>query len=422
MLKKVLIGLGVFVLVVALGLFFWARAILASDAVRHAVASQLSTELGQPVSIGSIGATILPRTTMTLDDVTIGRPARITLRHLHMGTSLGALLSRRIEHARVELDGARIELPLPPFSSGSPDAGGESTAKGSSTARGSSSAGGSQAASAPIEIVSIDDVSIDNVEIVSGGLTLEDVSGHARATADTVTFDPITFGVFGGEAKGSLALTSGAAASFRLHATLSDVDLKAVMAFAGEPGLMTGSLSGAIDATGRGTTAATVLRTSRGTAKVEASDGTVKGLGLVRALVLATSMRAESTAQLRNTSVDEPFSKMGGTFTIGGGTATTHDLRFQSKDVTMSAAGTIRLDGSAIHLAGPVQLSEALSKQAGRDLVRYTAQNGRVTLPIAVTGSAEDLHVGIDAAALTKGALTNSLKEALKKLIPKIPR
>jgi hypothetical protein len=113
---------------------------------------------------------------------------------------------------------------------------------------------------------------------------------------------------------------------------------------------------------------------------------------------------------------------MGGTFAIGGGTATTRDLRFESKDVAMSAAGTIRLDGSAIHLAGPVQLSEALSKQAGRDLVRYTAQNGRVTLPIAVTGSAQDLHVGIDAAALTKGALSNSLKDALKKLLPKIPQ
>lgn len=402
MLKKVLIGLGVSVLVVALGLFFWARTILASNAVRNAVASQLSTALGQPVSIGSIGATILPRTTMTLDDVRVGQPARITVRHLHVGTSLGALLSRRIEHARVQLDGARIELPLPPFNFDSADA-------------------GDPPASAPVQIVSIDDIAIDHVQIVSGGLTLEDLSGHARATADTITFNPITFGIFGGGAKGTLALTSGATTNFRLHATISDVDLKSVMAFAGAPDLMTGSLSGAIDANGRGTEVATVLRTTRGTAKVEATDGTVKGLGLVRALVLATSMRAESTSQLRSTSINEPFSKMGGTFTIGGGTATTDDLRFQSKDVTMSAAGTLRLDGSAIHLAGPVQLSEELSKQAGRDLVRYTAQNGRVTLPILVSGSAQDLHVGIDAAALTKGALSNSVKDALKKLIPKIP-
>jgi uncharacterized protein involved in outer membrane biogenesis len=429
MLKKVLIGFGVLVLIVALGLFFWTRAILASDPVRHAVAAQLSTALGQPVTIGSIGATILPRTTMTLDGVRIGQPARITLQHLHMGTSLGALLSRRIEHARVELDGARIELPLPAFSTGSSAGTGSPGASGSAGAPPSPSAGGSSSGgnagegrAMPIEIVSIDDVSVDNVEIVSGGLTLEDVSGHARATANTVTFDPITFGVFGGEAKGSLALTSGATTNFRLHAKLSDVDLKKVMAFAGEPGLMTGSLSGAIDATGRGTTAETVLRTSRGTAKVEATDGSVKGLGLVRALVLATSMRSESTAQLRSTSVDEPFSRMGGSFTIGGGTATTRDLRFESRDVTMSAVGTMRLDGSAIHLTGPVRLSEALTKQAGRDLVRYTAQDGRVTLPIAVTGSAQNLHVGLDTAALTKGVLSNSVKDALKKLIPKIPR
>jgi uncharacterized protein involved in outer membrane biogenesis len=398
--KRILIAAGVVVVLVALGLFFWARAVLAGSGVRTAVAAQIGRAVGQPVTIGGLGVTILPRVTMALSDITIGQPARITVQHLNVGTSLGALLSRRIEHANVKIDGARIQLPLPDFTI--------------------ASSGGS-AGGAPVQIVSIDDISVSHVDIVSGALTLKNLQGHARATADRLTFNPITFGIFGGRAAGSLVLSAGSPPEFSLQGRLDAVDVKQVMAFAGAPDLVSGTLSGTIDVTGRGATAARVLDTARGTAQVQVSDGVVKGLGLVRAVVLATSMRDTSTAQIGSTSADEPFSRLGGRFVVAGGSATTRDLQFQSKDVTMTADGSIRLDGGAIHLSGPLQLSGALSQQAGSDLVRYTAQDGRVTLPVTITGSAGSLHVGIDVGSLMKRALTNRAKEALKKLIPKGP-
>jgi hypothetical protein len=73
-----------------------------------------------------------------------------------------------------------------------------------------------------------------------------------------------------------------------------------------------------------------------------------------------------------------------------------------------------------VQLAGPLQLSDALSKQAGRDLVKYTQQNGRVTLPATVSGSADDLHVGIDTGALAKRAITNAATDAAKKLLGRL--
>ena len=73
---------------------------------------------------------------MTLNDVRIGEPARITAGRLDVGTALRALLSRRIEHGSIRLDKARIELPLPAFA-----AGGDAAPAGAS-------------AGAPVEIVS----------------------------------------------------------------------------------------------------------------------------------------------------------------------------------------------------------------------------------------------------------------------------
>lgn len=118
MLKKVLlIGL-VLVLVLAMGIFFWARSVLGRDAVRTALASQISQAIGQPVTIGSISASIYPRVTVVLGEVTIGAPARISASTLRIGADFRALLSRRIEHGSMRLDGARIELPLPPLTLG----------------------------------------------------------------------------------------------------------------------------------------------------------------------------------------------------------------------------------------------------------------------------------------------------------------
>jgi uncharacterized protein involved in outer membrane biogenesis len=504
MLKKILLGTVMLFVVLSIGLFIWVRSVFAQDGVRTALAAQLSKSLGQPVEVGSIGATIYPRVTVNLGDVTIGNPARIRVQKLHVGADFGALLSRRIEHARLELSGAHVQLPLPAFSVGS-----GSAAEPSSKP--------------PVEIVSVDVVALHDVEIVSGGrtltgdveivpdgkaltlkkvalvadkarvdvsgritdmagpvgditikagalnfdqllafandfsngagiasgpahatsrgagrstavpmnigvsleatratmgaLTIDRLKGTARITSQAMTLAPVSFGVFGGRYDGSLVFTLGAVPDFKLNAALSGVDTAAAAAFAGSPGTISGRLSGRINLTGRGMEASSVMKTARGTARIDIVDGNIKNLGLIRTVVVATSGRADASAS--GGSRDEPFTKLGATFTIANGSASTQDLRFESKDLLLAAAGTMRLDGSAIDLPGQVQLSDELSKQAGRDLVRYTQEGGRVTLPATITGSASAPQVRIDVASMAKRALTNRATEEAQKALKK---
>jgi len=150
MLKKVAIGGVALLLLLSAAGFFWARSILATETVRTALAAQISAAIRQPVTIRSIDAGIYPRVTVNLRGVTIGEPARIEAETLRLGTAFSALLSRQIVHGSVRLDGARIELPLPPLGP-----------LGTSSAQ--SGSGGW-----PVEIVSIDEVLLNNVEVVSG--------------------------------------------------------------------------------------------------------------------------------------------------------------------------------------------------------------------------------------------------------------
>ena len=509
MIKKVVAAVVAVVVLLAIGAAVWARSILATDTVRAAIAAQASKAIGQPVTIGGIGASVFPRVSIDLQQVTIGQPPRIQAETLHVATNFRALLSRRIEHAALRLSKARIELPLPSFGG---------------AAEGAPKPSAEDASGSPVEIASIDEIVLRDVVLVSGartlhgdieaslegkgivlrsieleaddtsitasgritdlsgptgelnikagalnldklmafasdfasgagvqsahssapkgraepgamnivltleapkatmgGMTIDKLAGRAHVKPDAIIVDPISFGLFGGTYTGTLAANlAGRAPAFRWTAALTNVDVAAASAFAGTPGVVTGRLSGKVDLTGSGADAAAAIKTVRGTARIDVVDGIVKKLGLVRNVVVATSMREGATKQaMSGGSTDEPFTRLGATLRIGNGLAATDDLRFESKDLILTTAGNVRLDASNVDLRGRVQLSDELTKQAGSDLARYTAEQGRVTLPATITGPADNLSVKIDVADVAKRAITNRATEEVEKQLKK---
>lgn len=512
MARKIVIGVVLGLALVAGGLFVWAQRALSGDTVRIALADQLSRALGQPVTIGDVDATIFPRVAVTLTNVTVGLPVRIEAERLAFATDLRALLSRRIEHANVTLRGGRVQLPLPAFGSSSAEATGTPAAS-------------------PIQVVSVEDITLEQVEITSGGralrgdvtivpgntagggfeirrmdlsadgerfavtghitdpvapagtltvrasslsfdrlvlfamdfargasdadtaaprsvsapgapaatmaagaldltvdvqtdratfgtLTLQGLAGRMRVTPTLLAINPVRFGVFAGTYDGALTLTLERQPTFRLNARLADIDVGATLAFLGSTGMMTGQLSGTMDISGRGLSAAEIHQSARGSASVDVVDGVVRRLGLLRSVVLATSMRADSgSAAATPATTDEPFSTLHAAFVVGDGRARTDDLAFESAHLRVTAAGTIALDGQAIDLDGQVQLSDELSAQAGRDLVRYTQQDGRATLPLSIRGPAGAPRVQIDVVDLTKRAIVNRANEEINEAV-----
>jgi AsmA protein len=252
-----------------------------------------------------------------------------------------------------------------------------------------------------------------------GTLMLDGLAGRARISSEAMTLDPMRFGLFGGKYEGTAAFSLGQTPDFRVNAALSGLDVAAMMAFAGSPGTMTGRLSGTIDLAGAGTDAATAMRSARGTSRVDIANGTVRNLGLVRTIIIATSGRSDAMSGSSDVSRDERFSRLRSTLAIAGGGASTRDLIFESDDLLLSASGSFRLDASAIDLAGQVQLSEALASRAGRDLVRYTQEQGRPTLPVRITGSAANPQVTVDVAGVLQRAITNRATEEVQKAMKK---
>ena len=95
---------------VAAGLLYW---FLSNDGIRVALEQQATAWLGQPVHIAKVGAQFWPRPGVTLEQVTIGEPARLTLAEVGVSTELSALLRRRIADGAIRIRNTRLELPLP---------------------------------------------------------------------------------------------------------------------------------------------------------------------------------------------------------------------------------------------------------------------------------------------------------------------
>jgi hypothetical protein len=139
----------------------------------------------------------------------------------------------------------------------------------------------------------------------------------------------------------------------------------------------------------------------------------VKGLQLVRPIVLAFG----KPDAVQPAAGGERFSRLSAAYSLASGVVTLRDLSFESRDVEMDGAGTLVLEQRALDIRANARLSKELTAQAGRDLVRYTVEDGRVTVPVTVTGQVESLQVAVNIAGVAERALTNEVKRRTESAI-----
>lgn len=190
-------------LVVAAGALYW---FLSNDGIRTALEQQATAWLGQPVRIASVRAQFWPRPGLTLREVAVGQPARLTLGEVGVSTDFGALIERRIADAAVRISNTQLDLPLPfeiPTSAG----GGEATEP------------------AAFAIESINAIALDDVRITSRGRELT-VSADSSFDGTRLTIRQATVesGKTSIRAEGVVALEPRVDATLRVAANRLDVD------------------------------------------------------------------------------------------------------------------------------------------------------------------------------------------------------
>jgi hypothetical protein len=92
-------------------LWLFAASFLGSDAVRSRMERELSSRLGQPVSIGAVSGSLLPRLAIDLHDVSMGEPVSARFTRVSIVTGLAVLWTREIVDAEFVVSDGEVREP-----------------------------------------------------------------------------------------------------------------------------------------------------------------------------------------------------------------------------------------------------------------------------------------------------------------------
>ncbi len=260
MVRRILLAL-VVLIVVAAGAVYW---FLSGSGIRRALEQQGTSWLGHPVRIGSASGRLFPRIGVQLADVRVGDPVRLALADVEVSTGLRALLSRRVEDAKIILSDSRIDLPLP-FTLPTAEADERATSSSSFT------------------VASISAISLRDIRVASRGREI-DVSADSSLDGSRLTLDSFTArsGETSIEASGVVDLEPTFTAKLEASANRLDFDDLMALADAFTPqrptkrsgALVPGLLEAKLSAT-RGTAAGVELGKLAATLRVRGNRATL---------------------------------------------------------------------------------------------------------------------------------------------------
>lgn len=254
----------------------------------------------------------------------------------------------------------------------------------------------------------------------ASGVDVRQFATTLVAQGNRITLSPATFQLFGGRYEGALDVDAGETLRATVRAQISDLDVALLAAFGGVPDTISGRLSGTGTFSGRGATISDAIAASAGEGNATITRGAMKRLGLVRTVILFFG-RPEPGA---SASADN-FDRIDASFTLARQVVTATALSLHSADLDLVAQGTLTILNKALDGHADLSLSEALSAQAGTDLIRLTREGNRVLLPATIRGTLDAPRVSIDAAAAVRRGLRNEVQRRLKDIIggvlPQLP-
>ena len=259
--------------------------------------------------------------------------------------------------------------------------------------------------------------SISADEATAGAITVRNFRTTLVRDGSSISLSPLQFEAFGGQYASSIRARIGKELSATIESQIQSVDVAQLAAFGGSPDSVTGTLSGAGTFSGSGPDVSQMLRSARGSGSASIVKGSIKRLNLVRTVVLFFGRPAPDAGE----STDR-FDQLDARFSLANRIVNAEALSLTSPDANMAGSGTLNLDTDALNGRVDVTLSEALSRQAGTDLYRYTREGNRVVLPAAIGGTLTNPRLTIDVGAAAKRGLRNEVERRLKGILDGIGR
>jgi AsmA protein len=221
----------------------------------------------------------------------------------------------------------------------------------------------------------------------------------------------LSFHLFDGEVKGQGKLIAGSELPpFKGAVTMQGLQLgPALNAVAETPISISGTAGADLSLQGRGFSMPDLTKALEGTGHMVVKDGKIEGVNLLQEVVSALKVAGISLGDAKATA----FSTIETDLTIKQGVINVQRLLMDSHDFQATGGGTVGFD-QRLNLAVNLNLSQEVSQKiaAASPVVKIALKDGRLSLPLTITGTAQAPAYGVD----VKG-LSGKVQEQVKKKV-----
>lgn len=226
----------------------------------------------------------------------------------------------------------------------------------------------------------------------------------------------LVFQVFNGGAKAQAGLTMGSPAPpFNGKVTMQGVQIGPALEAVSPDSKVTvsGTAAMALAVAGRGFSMPDLTTALEGPGHVEVKDGKIEGANLMQEAVTLLKVAGISLDQAKATA----FSTIETDFVIKQGVVYVQNLLMDSHDFQAIGKGTVGFD-QVLNLVLNLNLSQDLSRKiAGSSpIAKLALKDGRLRLPLLITGPAQNPSYGLDMKGLT-GKVQEQMQEKVKEAV-----
>jgi len=253
------------------------------------------------------------------------------------------------------------------------------------------------------------------------GVEFQNLKGKVRYEGGTLILDSVSARMYGGEVVLSGRLGLGAPSpDFRMRVAVKDLAAEEILSRKTTlADFLAGPVSLSADIGGGMKDFDDFARTGAGTGSVKIAGGRIKGVDLLATAAGLAGLGAVATGALSGPAGmgETKFSDLSADFRVENGKIRTEALQILSEKMGLKGSAVIGFDRT-IDFRGVLRLSREMSERvrggAGKFLV---GEDGRVEIPLVMTGPLASPGVAIDPAALAAGAG----RKVLRGLTDRIP-
>jgi len=244
---------------------------------------------------------------------------------------------------------------------------------------------------------------------------LKHVEMAAAVKGQDAHLSNLSFQLFDGQVKAQGGFSSGSdSPPFTGKATIQGLQLgPALEALEAPPMSISGTAEADLVLQGRGFSMSNLTKTLEGTGHVAVKDGKVEGVNLLQEAISLLKVAGISLDHAKAT----VFSTIETDLAIKEGVINVQRLLMDSHDFQATGNGTIGFD-QTLNLKVTLNLSQALSQKiiGSSPAARLGLTEGRLTMPLLITGTMQAPSYGLDSKALA-GKVQEQVKEKLKEAI-----